>query len=196
MLVALTREVSPSLARCELTHLAREPIDVARAVAQHAAYEAALAGLGCTLVRLRAEPDLPDAVFVEDTAVVLDELAVVTRPGAESRRAETASVARALGSYRTLRRIEPPGTLDGGDVLVAGRRVFVGRSRRSDPAGVAGLRGHLEPLGYAVESVALGDCLHLKSAATLVAPDTLLANPSWTDPGAFRGLAVIEVDPA
>jgi dimethylargininase len=195
VLVAITREVSPSLARCELTHLAREPIDVERARAQHAAYERSLARLGCEVVRLPAEPDLPDAVFVEDTAVVLDELAVVTRPGAESRRPETTSVVRALGTYRNLLRIEPPGTLDGGDVLVAGRNVFVGRSSRSDPAGVAQLRGHLEPRGYTVQAVELGGCLHLKSAATVVARGLLLVNRSWVDPGVFRGLEILDVDP-
>src|SRR5687768_9238837 len=94
--IALTREVSPSLGRCELTHLEREPIDLDRARAQHRAYEDVLRSLGCAVHRLPPEPDMPDAVFVEDAAVVLDEVAVVTRPGAASRRAETASVAEAL----------------------------------------------------------------------------------------------------
>ena len=115
-LVAYTREVSPTLADCELTHLEREPLDVARAAAEHHAYEELLSQLGATVRRLPAAPALPDAVFVEDTAVVLDEIAVITRPGAVSRRPETPSVASALAAHRPLAQIEGPATLDGGDV--------------------------------------------------------------------------------
>src|SRR5262245_61393700 len=128
--VAITREVSPALADCELTHLPRVRIDVDVARAQHRAYEQALAGAGCAIDQLPAAPDLPDSVFVEDIAVVFDEVAIVTRPGAESRRPEAPAVAAALAGYRSLRTIEPPGTVDGGDVLVVGRRVFVGLSSR------------------------------------------------------------------
>src|SRR2546428_7585321 len=122
--IALTREVSPSLTRCELTHVAREPIDIDRALAQHRAYEEALRAIGCEVRRLPHEPDLPDAVFVEDTAVIFDELAVVTRPGAASRRGEVASVAETLGSYRRLRAVEAPATLGGGGVLGGGQARF------------------------------------------------------------------------
>jgi dimethylargininase len=132
MLIALTRAVAPSISRCELTHMARAPIDLARAARQHDDYERALGAAGCTVIRARPEPDLPDSVFIEDTAVVFDELAVIARPGAESRRAETASAADALGPYRRLAVIDPPGTLDGGDVLVAGVRVFVGVGGRTN----------------------------------------------------------------
>src|SRR4051812_15520749 len=121
LLVALTRGVPPSLVECELTHLSREPIDIDRANHQHAQYEATLRSLGCTIRRLPQTPDLPDSIFVEDTAVVLSELAIVTRPGAESRRAETASVAEALSEYRDVSVIEAPATIDGGDVLVIGK---------------------------------------------------------------------------
>jgi dimethylargininase len=195
-MIAFTRGVSASIARCELTHLPHQPIDVERARAQHAAYERTLADLGCRVVRLPEAPDLPDAVFVEDAAVVLDELAVIARPGAASRRAETAAVAAALRAHRPLRVIEPPGTLDGGDVLALGRTLFAGRSGRSNAEGIEQLRRHVAPCGYAVETVETHGCLHLKSAVTAVAPGTLLVQPAWADPGALPGWDVIEVDRA
>jgi dimethylargininase len=196
MLMAITREVSPALERCELTHLARTTIDVALARAQHDAYERRLAEAGCQVERLPAADDMPDSVFIEDAAVVLDDLAIVTRPGAESRRAETAAVADALRRFRTLRSIEAPATVDGGDVLVAGRCVFVGRSGRTNDAGVEQMRQILGPYGFIVRGVEVGGCLHLKSAVTALGPDRLLINPDWVDAGAFDGFALVSVDPA
>jgi dimethylargininase len=193
---AITREVSPAIGSCELTHLQREPIDVPRARSQHHAYEEALAAAGCHVERLAAEPALPDSVFVEDAAVVTDELAVVTRPGAVSRRPETPSVARALAPFRRLAHIEGPATLDGGDVIRLGRRLFVGRSGRTNDAGVDALRSLVSPLGYSVQAVPVSGCLHLKSAATAVAPDTLLLNPAWVAPASFGAVSLVEVDPA
>jgi dimethylargininase len=194
--IALTRAVSPSLARCELTHLAREPIDAARAAVQHAEYERCLAGLKVEVVRLPPEPDLPDSVFVEDAAVILDELAIITRPGAASRRPETAAAADALRPYRDLRFIVAPATVDGGDVLTVGRRVYVGLSSRTSASGVEQLRQILAPFGYHVTALAVNGCLHLKSAATQVAPDTLLINRDWVDARAFSGKRLVEIDPA
>lgn len=194
-LIALTRDVSPRLADCELTHLAREPIDVERARAQHEAYERVLGELGCKVERLAPLPGHPDGVFVEDVAVVVDEHAVITRPGAVSRRAETGSAAEALATYRSLTHLGPPATLDGGDVLRVDRRVFVGRSTRSNDAGVVALREALGPFGYSVSTVELDGCLHLKSAATEVAPGVVLVNPAWVDPQAFGSARVVEVDP-
>jgi len=191
MLIAITRGVSPSIGRCELTHLPREPIDLVRARAQHRRYEEALASLGCEIHRLPAEPTMPDSVFVEDTAVVLDELAIITRPGAASR-----TVAEALRPYRRLFQIEPPGTLDGGDVLRIGKMVFVGLSRRTDRAGIEQLRDLLDPFGYVVKGVRVKGCLHLKSAVTQVAEETLLINPAWVNAGAFGAMELIEVDPS
>lgn len=196
MRYALTRAVPPSLARCELTHQARQPIDAALAATQHEAYERALDALGCTVQRLPEEPDLPDSVFVEDVAVVLDEVAVITRPGAASRRAEVASVAEALRPYRPLLSIEPPGTLEGGDVLRLGQVLYVGLSTRSNAAGIEQLQTHLRPFGYEVRAVPLRGCLHLKSAVTRVGERTLLLNPEWVDPGSFEGYEYVEVDPA
>lgn len=194
--LALTRDVSPSLADCELTHLERVTIDVARAREQHAAYEAALTALACRVVRVAPAPDNPDAVFIEDTAVVVDEIAVITRPGAESRRAEVDAVANALAAVRPLARIDAPGTLDGGDVLVVGRTVFVGRTTRSNDAGIGQLRALLAPFGYTVTAVDVHGCLHLKSAVTALDDATLLANPAWVDVAQFGALHLVEVDPA
>lgn len=195
MWIAITREISPRIAECELTHLARAPIDLQRAQAQHRQYEQLLAELGCRLVRLPAKPDLPDSVFVEDAAVVLDELAVITRPGAASRRAETASVADALKPYRKLFHIEPPGTLDGGDVLRVGKTLYVGRSERSNREGIEQLRRVIARFGYAVIPVEIHGCLHLKSAVTRVAENTLLINRAWVDAAAFQHLRLIDVAP-
>jgi dimethylargininase len=134
-------------------------------------------------------------VFIEDTALVLDEVAVITRPGAESRRGETAAVAAALAAYRALSFIEPPGTLDGGDILRLGKSLYVGVSGRSNTAGIHQLGSLLGSLGYTVQGVPLNDCLHLKSAVTQVAGDTLLVNPRWVDPAVFGAWRLVEVDP-
>lgn len=196
MLVALTREISPALVHCELTHLAREPIDLGAARAQHRDYERALEEAGCAVTRLGAGPDMPDSVFIEDTAIVFDEMAIVTRPGAASRRRETPAVADALTSRRRLHFIDAPGTVDGGDVLVAGRRVYVGRSARTNDAGIAQMRAWLEPAGYEVAGVEVGGCLHLKSAVTAIDERRLLINPRWVPPGAFAGFDLVDIDPA
>lgn len=194
--LALTRAVSQRIAECELTHLVREPIDAERARRQHAAYEAALERLGCRVARVAPAPELPDSVFVEDAAVVLDGLAILTRPGAESRRGETAAVADALRPWLPVVRVEPPATLDGGDVLVADRTVYVGATSRTNAAAHAGLRAILEPRGYAVRVVPVRSCLHLKTAVTLAAAGAFLLNPDWVDPAAFPPGAAVPVDPA
>ena len=195
MLIAITRGVSAGIAACELTHLERQTIDLDRARAQHRAYEEALARAGCRVESLPALDDLPDSVFVEDVAVVLDEIAIVTRPGAESRRPETAHIAPVLTHYRRVSFIQAPGTLDGGDVLRLGRRIFIGLSGRSDESGIEQLRAVAWPYGYTVTAVPVSGCLHLKSAATEVAPGTVLVNPAWVDAAAFGDVRVIEIDP-
>ena len=194
--IAITRGVSPSLARCELTHVERRRIDVDRARAQHAGDRARLESLGCRLVSLPAAEALPDCVFVEDAALVFDEVAVITRPGAPSRRPETALVTEALAPFRSLRHVEPPDTIDGGDVLRLDRKVFVGISTRTTPGAVAQLDAILHPLGYAVRGVPMSGCLHLKTAVTQVAPGAVLLNPAWVDASLFREFDVVEVDPA
>jgi dimethylargininase len=192
-LIALTREVSPGIAQCQLTHLERTPIDLELARAQHDAYERCLGTAGCVVQRLEATPDLPDSVFIEDTAVVFDELAVITRPGAPPRRDETIAVAEAIGPHRPVRRIEPPGTLDGGDVLVVGRTVFVGLSGRTNAAGVGQLRCTLRPLGYDVREVTVHGCLHLKSAVTAASEELLVINGAWIPDADLTGFDTLEV---
>jgi len=195
-LIAITREVSAGLGACQLSFVERQTIDVARARAQHRAYQDALAALGCKVRVLAEQVQMPDAVFVEDTAIVLDELAVMTRPGAASRRAEVATVAEALAQHRSLRWIEEPATLDGGDVLRIGRAIHVGESARSNAEGLARLREILADYGYSVRGVPTRDCLHLKSAVTALDDETVLLQPRWVDRGQFANYRIIEVDEA
>jgi dimethylargininase len=193
--IALMRGVPPTLAACELTFREREPIDLGRAVAQHAAYADLLGALGLEVLELPADPALPDCCFVEDVAVVLDEVALLTMPGALSRRGEVSAVESALGRYRPLERTRLPATLEGGDVLRVGRRLFVGRSARTNEAGIARLAAVAEPFGYQVVPVAVTGSLHLKSAVTALDDERLLANPAWVDTAPFAGLGVVPVDP-
>jgi dimethylargininase len=194
--IAITRAISPALAACELTHLERVTIDVERARAQHRGYEEALIEAGYLVERLDTSPLMPDSVFVEDIAIVFDELAIITRPGAESRRQETPAVAEALAAYRPLHVIQPPGLVDGGDVLVAGRRVFVGRSSRTNEAAVGQLRQLLTPFGYTVTDTVVRGCLHLKSAVTALDDAALLVNREWIDAAAFARFTLVDVDPS
>jgi dimethylargininase len=193
-MIAFTRAVSESINRCELTHAARTPIDVARAREQHRAYEACLASLGCEIRQIPADDRYPDAVFIEDTAIVLDELAILTRPGAESRRGEVEAVADVLRPFRMLVSIDDPGTLDGGDVLLLDRVLYVGRTPRSNARGIDNLRELVAPHGYRVEAVTVDGCLHLKSAVTRVSADALLMNRHWVLPAQFNDWRVIDVD--
>ncbi len=191
MLTAITRAVSPTIADCELTYLEREAIDLARAREQHRAYEACLAELGVRVISLPAEPEYPDAVFVEDPCIVLDEIAVMTRLGAESRRGESASLARALEPYRPLRWLCEPATLDGGDVMQAGKTLFVGVTARSNAAGIAQLAAEVEPFGYRVRPVVVRGCLHLKSACSYIG-DAVLVHRPWVDEAAFAGAQLVD----
>ena len=196
MIVAITREVSRSITECELTHVARTPIDLAVARDQHDAYEEALESLGVRVIRLPELPNLPDAVFVEDVALVLDEVAVLTRPGAASRRPEVDAMAEALAPFRRCVRIPELATLDGGDVLRIGRTLFVGLTQRTTAEGIAALRALVAPFSYDVREVAVAGALHLKTAVTQVSPDWILVNPEWVDAAQFHGLDALTVDPA
>lgn len=196
MQIAITRDVSPRFNECEITHIDRLPIDVNVAQSQHQYYVQALKELGCAVLELPAEADLPDSVFVEDTAIVLPEVALITRPGADSRKPETESVARALRPYRELVFIESPATVDGGDVLVVGKNVYVGMSTRSNHSAVDQMNSLLNKYGYKVQGVQLHDCLHLKTAVTRVDDETLLINRKWVDVENFEGFELIHVDEA
>jgi dimethylargininase len=196
--IALTRPVGPEITACELTFMERHPIDPARAAAQHEAYERALSAAGWHVRRVRAAPAHPDAVFVEDTVVVLDEGVVLGRPGAASRRGEVASVEAALRQVapdRPYRRIEAPGTLDGGDVLRTGSTLWVGVGRRTNAEGARQLTAAVEPWGFQVRPLTVDGCLHLKTALTAATEDLLVANPAWVDTGIFPEREVIAVHP-
>jgi dimethylargininase len=195
MLTAITRGVSPLLAQCELTWLDREPIDVGLAVAQHDAYERALAEAGARVVALPALDGYPDCVFVEDPALVLDEIAVITTMGAASRRGERDSLAEALAPFRPVMRMNGPGKLEGGDVMRIGRALFVGLSHRTDADGIADLAALSAPYSYEVIAVPLLNCLHLKSACTFLGDGTVLINPEWVDAGAIREYRFLAVHP-
>jgi dimethylargininase len=193
MSLALVREVSAQLARCELSFIEREPIDVSLARVQHGSYVAALEELGCRIEWLEALESHADGVFVEDTAVLVPEVGVITRPGALSRQGEVESVARALAARLPLARVQAPATLEGGDVLQVGRAFYVGASARSNAQGVAQLAAALGPFGYTVGTLTLRGCLHLKSAVTFIPPETLLVNPEWVDVAPLRGVRVVAV---
>ena len=196
MTIAITREISPRFAECELTHIERTSIDLEVARAQHRGYVETLQKLGCEVIELPAEPDLPDSVFVEDTAVILPEIGVITRPGADSRKPETESITRALTPLIKLVHVREPATVDGGDVLVLGKKIFIGLSTRSNQEAIDQLNEILREYGYSVLCVKLHDCLHLKSAVTQVDEKTLLINNNWVDPSCFENFNLIEVDPS
>jgi dimethylargininase len=197
MTIAITRKVSPRFNECEITHIGRSPIDVDVARVQHHEYVNALASLGCQVLELPAEIDLPDSVFVEDTAFILPEVAVITRPGADSRKPETESTVRALSPYLPLAHVTAPATVDGGDVLVLGKNIHIGisaRNARSNDASIRQIQELLNKYGYKVTGVEMRDCLHLKTAVTKVDEKTLLINKNWSSPSYFTGYDLIEVD--
>ncbi len=193
--LALTRAVSESIVRCQLTFVEREPIDLVVAREQHRAYEQALEEAGCTVERLPAADHLPDAVFVEDTALVLDELAIITRPGAGSRRPESAAVAERLARLRPIASIDAPATVDGGDVLRIGHRLYVGLTARTNRAGHEALARVTGPLGYVVIPVQVRGCLHLKSAASWLGEERVLIDRCHVAADVFSGLEIIVVPP-
>lgn len=193
MLNAITRQVSSTINRCELTYHAKQPIDFAKAIAQHEAYEECLRLLGARVISLPPEPDLPDAVFVEDAAIVVDEVAVIPIMGAASRRPETKSLAQALSAYRPLRFMQPPATLDGGDVMRIGRRLFVGASSRTNAEGISQLRAFLSPFDYEVTAVDVRQCLHLKSGCSYVGRNSILVNREMVDATRLAEFELIDV---
>ncbi|MFL6855467.1 MAG: dimethylarginine dimethylaminohydrolase family protein [Sphingomicrobium sp.] len=203
MPLAFTRAVSPRIVDCALTHLDRRTIDPDLAAVQHADYEQALREAGFDVIRLPYLADDPDAVFVEDTAILLGGHAIITRPGAASRVDEVDSTADGLEPFFAIHRL-PAGTLDGGDVLRIDLTLYVGQSSRTDVAGIQSLAAVAEPFGFRVAPVELCGCLHLKTAATYAGLDgngrpTLLFNPDWVDPAQFPGtdpLPVAEGEPA
>jgi dimethylargininase len=192
-LIALTHVPSPNMAQCQLTHLARQPIDQGRALQQHAAYCQMLRDCGAAVVTLDVNSDLPDCAFVEDTAIVLDEVAVLASMGTDGRRPEPASIEPELRKYREIHRVEATATLEGGDVLRVGRTLLVGVSSRTNAVGMAALEAIARRHGYAVRPVPVRGCLHLNTACTALDDRHLLVNPTWLDLSALPGFEMIPV---
>src|SRR5919205_3317431 len=158
MIVAITREPARALDACELTYREREPIDAEAAARQHVSYCEALRACGARIVTLPRVDELPDSVFVEDTAIVLDEVAVLTRPGVESRRGEVGLIESEVARLRPVVKVEAPATLEGGDVMRVGRRLYVGLSPRTNARGADALRTFAAPHGYEVVPVEPRGC--------------------------------------
>ncbi|MGR0319159.1 dimethylargininase [Agromyces sp. ZXT2-3] len=194
--VALVRIPASNLDEGELTHLERRPVDQALADEQWDDYCAALVAEGWETVEVDAAPDLPDSVFIEDTVVVFDGLAVIANPGAESRRPEVDAVERTVRALpgMSVARITAPGTLDGGDVLKVGSTVYVGASSRTNAEGIRQLRAILSPLAYTVVAVPTAKALHLKSAVTALPDGTIIGFPDLIESTSLfpRFLAVPE----
>ncbi len=193
MLTAITRGVSPSIQECELTFIERQQVDVSKAIRQQTAYEECLTELGVRVVSLPAQAELPDAVFIEDAAVVVDEVAVVATMGAVKRRKEIQSLVNTLSYFRPLKFLNGPATLEGGDVVRVGRTLYVGSSRRTNSEGIAQLRALLEPYDYDVRPVQVRGCLHLTTGCTYIGKNSLLVNPHWVDATPLTDVDVIEV---
>jgi dimethylargininase len=191
--IALTRLPSRNMAECLRIDADGPTIDDVVTLRQHAGYRSMLERCGATVHTLPAAHDLPDCVFIEDTAIVLDEIAILCSMGHPSRRNEPAGVESELRRFREVRRIELPATIDGGDVLRVGRRLIVGRSRRTNAAGVEALTAIARPFGYEVDPVSVTGCLHFKSACTALPDGRLLANAEWLDKSALRRYEIVSV---
>ncbi len=196
MLTAITRTVSSALINCELSFIERKPIDLAKARAEHHTYESLLEKLGARVVSLPEEPELPDSLFVEDPAIVLDEVAIICPLGTETRRKEAPTIAAALQKFRKLAYLKLPGTLEGGDVLRVGKKIYVGVTRRSNPEGIRQLAVIAGAYGYELTAIPVTGCLHLKSAVTFLGKNTLLGNRAWFDWKRLEGFAWVDVHPA
>jgi dimethylargininase len=196
MLTAITRAVSSAMVNCELSFIVRQSINLEKAREQHHKYEETLKKLGARVISLPEEPELPDSMFVEDPAMVLDELAVICTLGTETRRKEAASLAAAVEKFRMLKHIKLPGTLEGGDVLRVGKKIFVGLTQRSNAEGIRQLAVILAMHGYDLTAVPVTGCLHLKSAVTLLGGNTLLANRQWLDWKRLGGFDWVDVHPS
>jgi dimethylargininase len=176
--IALVRRPGPRLAEGLVSHIERRVVDVALAVAQWRSYVDAFADAGWEVVEVAPADDCPDAVFVEDAVVVHGRTAVIARSGAVARRAETAGVEAALGGY-DIRRIEAPGTLDGGDVLKVGDTSYVGRGGRTNDDGIRQLSAYLDKV--TIVPVPVTRVLHLKSAVTALPDGTVIGHPPLVD---------------
>jgi len=195
-LLAITHVPSPQLECGERTYVEEAPVDFALALRQHAQYCDALRLCGAEVITLDVNRRLPDCVFVEDTAIVLDEVAVMMSMGAESRRAEPAGIEPTLRRYRKIARVDLPATIDGGDVVRSGRTLYVGASPRTNAAGIDALGQVVRAYGYTVIGVPVMNCLHLKTACSALPDGRLLVNREWIDASPLPSRALVDVPAA
>ena len=192
MKTAITRAVSPTIGRCQLTYMSRQPIDYHKAVQQHSAYRHALREMGLEVICLPAQADLPDAVFVEDNALVLDELAIIGATAVPSRKPELSSMGSFLARHRQVHSLGEGIAFEGGDVIRQGRTLYVGQSGRTCLDAIVRLSEILEGFDYRVKPVKVSQCLHLSTGASFISSDTILVNPEWIDLSIFAGCKIIE----
>jgi dimethylargininase len=190
---AITRGVSSRIAACQLTYRSREEVNYEKATSQLESYVELLRRWDVDLMPVAASDSYPDCCFVQDTAVVLDEVCVIASMGASTRLGEVSEVEKLLAPFRKVRRIFAPATLDGGDVVQFGKRLFVGLSTRTNARGIAALASIVEAFGYTVVPVSVNGGLHLTTGCGIVNDETVLLNPRWLDASAFKGLRQLHV---
>ncbi len=191
---AIIRQPDPSIVNCELTHMSRVPIDFEELKKQHANYGETLRKLGLQVDVLPVLEDFPDSVFVEDTAVVLDEAAILTRPGALSRRSEPEAMHPFLVKYRrNIFQLIEPAILDGGDVLTVDKTIFVGLTSRTNELGAKQLQFFTTPYGYRVVTIPVTKCLHLRTALAYLGKKTMLLNPEWIDETYLKDFKLLRI---
>lgn len=193
MLIALTHTVSPNIMNGEVTFIDRKAVNYDLAVQQHDIYCQALSDCGAEVKKLSVNLNSPDSCFVEDTAIIFDEVAIITSMGISSRQHESKTIAPELDRYREIIHIELPAIIEGGDVLQIGRRVYVGLSRRTNIQGVHKLAQILKQWDYEIIPVELKNCLHLKTACTAISEEIILLNPQWVEPETFSDYKVLSV---
>lgn len=193
MLTALTRQVSDAMNECQLTYAERQSINIEKAQLQHQNYERYLESAGIKVISLETDSSLPDCTFVEDTAIVTDELAIITHMGAVSRRAESAKIVSALEKFRPLEFINNSGNIEGGDVIKVGKTLYVGISSRTNLDGIKQLTQILFPYKYEIVPVKVHGCLHLSTGATFLGNQTFLVNPRWIDISEFERFDIVTV---
>jgi dimethylargininase len=188
-LLALTHVPSPRMQACQRTFVPESEIDYPLAARQHERCRQTLRECGAEVIALDCNIDLPDCTFIEDTAIVLDEVAIIASMGPASRRTEPEAIEAELRRYRRIIRIDPPATLEGGDVLRIGKKLLVGLSARTNQGGIDAIRKATAPFGYETIAIPVHDCLHLKTACTALPDQSILVNPNWVDPDALRPFA-------
>ncbi len=198
MLIAITHKPSPHLNNCELTHLQPQKIDINKASSQHKKYCQTLTDLGVKVITLDENLSMPDCAFIEDTAIVLDEIAVITPMGITSRQGETELVEKELAKFRPIAKIKSPAKIEGGDILKIGKKLYVGLSTRTNLKGINALEKIAKPFGYEIFPVKIYNSLHLKTACTALDNETILVNSEWIDTdclGNFKKIRISKEEP-